>query len=114
MEINYRLRMKIKIWEVLQFKQSVNYTMAITLGNYENFMRTKMMGDAFKDIYAFYNSKKQATNIFKERAVRDLCSVLSYRHIKVQRIYFSKYLENMREKKYRIARARIIFIKIDA
>lgn len=72
--INYRIRMKIKILEVLQFKKSVNNTMALSMHNFEKMMRQKMMADAFKDITSFYLSKKHATDVFKKRSTLDAAS----------------------------------------
>jgi len=68
--------MKIKVWEVFQFKQSVNYTMARVMGNLETFMRTKILDDSFKDLKSFSKSKKLATTIFKRRASLDVMSLL--------------------------------------
>jgi len=65
---NYRVRMKYKVWEVLKWKQAVNYDMAKVVGHLEYFMRTKMMDDAFKDIKSYYKSKKLATKALKRRA----------------------------------------------
>lgn len=68
--------MKQAVFSVFQFKKSVNNTMAITLSNFERFMRTKMMDDAFKDVKSFAWSKKLATNILKRRATFDVYSWL--------------------------------------
>ena len=74
---NYRIRMKFKVWEVLQFKQNVNNTMARVMGNLEYFMRTKMLDDSFKAVKSFSTSKKLATAILKRRAAYDACGFLS-------------------------------------
>jgi hypothetical protein len=83
--------MKQAIWSALQFKKSVNNVMAITLGNLERFMRTKLCGDAFKDVKSFALSKKLATNILKRRATFDVYSFLCQRHEKVMRRKFCQF-----------------------
>jgi len=65
--------------------------MATVMHNLENFMRTKILDDSFKDIKSFYLSKKLATDVFKRRATFDVMSFLSERHIRKSRIYFNKY-----------------------
>ena len=97
--------MKTKIFEVLQFKKNVNNTMAISLHNFENFMRTKLVGDAFKDIKSFSKSKKLACICFKKRATLDIVSILTLRHEKVTRKYFGRYwfrIHNMKQRKNRL------------
>jgi hypothetical protein len=83
--------MKLAVFSVFQFKKNVNNTMAITLGNFERFMRTKILDDSFKDVKSFALSKKLATNILKRRATFDIYSFLSQRHEKVMRRKFGQY-----------------------
>lgn len=106
--------MKQKVWEVLIFKKSVNNTMALTMGNLENFMRTKLLDDAFKDIKSFSNSKKLACSMFKRRAVFDMCGFLTQRHYKINRMYFNRYWKKVFDKKQRIKRLKGIFGKINS
>lgn len=80
--------MKQAVFSVFQFKKNVNNTMAITLSNFERFMRTKMLDDSFKDIKSFAYSKKLATNILKRRATFDIYSILCQRNEKVLRRKF--------------------------
>jgi hypothetical protein len=87
----YRVRMKRTIFDVFVWKKSVNNTMAVVMHNLENFMRTKLLGDAFKDCKSFYLSKKLATNAFKRRASFDIMSILCQRHERVSRVKFCKY-----------------------
>ena len=65
--------------------------MAVVMGNLENFMRTKILDDSFKDVKSFYLSKKLATDVFKRRASYDIMSILPERHFVKSRIYFNKY-----------------------
>ena len=69
--------MKRTIFEVFVWKKSVNNTMALSLNMLERYMRTKLLGDAFKDCKSFYLSKKLATDRFKRRASYDIMSILS-------------------------------------
>ena len=102
------------IFEALQFKRATNFDMAKVMGNFERFMRTKIMGDAFKDVKSFYLSKKLATNTLKRRATYDAYSFLCQRHEKILRMYFHRYKFNVTNFDQRRSRARIIFIKINA
>jgi RecG-like helicase len=88
--------------------------MAITLSNFERFMRTKILDDAYKDIKSFAWSKKLATTILKRRATYDVCSWLCQRHEKVMRRKFCQYRFQVYNEKQRKARAKIIFGKINA
>lgn len=88
--------------------------MARSLGNYENFIRTKIMGDAFKDVKAFATSKHKATSIMKRRALWDMNSILTQRHEKVQRAYFYRLKLKIDDKRQRTARLKIIYGKINA
>jgi 3-dehydroquinate dehydratase len=106
--------MKLKIFEVFQFKKNVNNTMAISMHNFENFIRTKIVGDAFKDILSFSKSKKLACNVFKKRAILDIISILSLRHEKVTRKYFGRYWFRIHNMKQRKNRLRAIFGKFNS
>ena len=64
------------VFEMFQFKKGVNNTMAATMGNFEKFLRTKILDDSLKNIKSFYLSKKLATNTFKRRATFDAYSIL--------------------------------------
>jgi len=88
--------------------------MAIVLGNLENFMRTKILDDSFKDVKSFYLSKKLATSVFKRRASFDIMSILSERHVRKSRIYFNKYKFNVTNRQQRINRLKIIYGKFNA
>lgn len=111
---NYRIRMKIKVFEVFQFKKSVNNTMAICMSNFERMMRTKMMDDAFKDVKSFYLSKKYATAVFTERATLDIESLLRQRHFKIYRRYFNRYKFAVTDEAQRKKRLKAIFGKFNA
>ena len=82
--------------------------------NLENFMRTKILDDSFKDIKSFYLSKKLATNRFKRRASYDIMSILSERHIRKSRIYFNKYKFKVSDRHQRVMRLNIIYGKFNA
>lgn len=73
--------------------------MAIVMGNLENFMRTKMLDDSFKDIKSYSLSKKMATKVFKRRAAFDIESILSQRHEKITRMYFGRYRFKVSDRK---------------
>lgn len=77
---HYRIRMKAKVWEVLQFKQSVNYTMAITLSNLEYALRTRSLDYGFKSVVSYSTSKGLSTTKLKRRAAYDVMSQLTMRH----------------------------------
>lgn len=64
------------MWEVFQFKQNVNNTMATVVSNLENFMRTKILDDSLKNIVSFAKSKILATTVFKRRATHDIYSLI--------------------------------------
>lgn len=102
------------MWEVLQFKKSVNNTMALSMGNLEYFMRTKLLDDAFKDIKSFSNSKQLACKVFKRRATDDICSLLTQRHHKVMRMYLKLYWKKVYDKKQRQKRLKAIYGKINS
>lgn len=108
------IRVKKMIFEGLQWKRAINKDMAKVVGNLEYFMRTKMLDDSFKDIKSFYLSKKLATDRFKRRACYDIYSFLNQRHEKISRMYFHRYWHGVFDKKYRKARLKIIFGKINA
>lgn len=108
------LRIKIMIFEALQWKKAVNKDMAKVMGNLEYMMRTKMLDDSFKDVKSFYLSKKLATNIFKRRATYDCYSFLCQRHEKISRMYFHRFWHRIFDKKHRKARLKIIFGKINS
>lgn len=107
-------RLKLKVWEVFQFKQNVNNTMAVVVSNLENFMRTKILDDSLKNIVSFAKSKKLATSVFKRRATLDIYSMLCQRHIKVMRRRFHQLKFKVTNELQRKARAHIIFGKINA
>lgn len=73
----YSIRMKRTIFEVFIVKKSINNTMAIVMSNLERFMRTKLMGDAYKDVKSYAWSKRLATGVFKRRAAYDIMALLS-------------------------------------
>jgi hypothetical protein len=106
--------MKFKVWEVLKWKQAVNYDMAKVLGHLEYFMRTKMQGDAFKDIRSFYKSKKLATSVLKRRATLDVVSILTQRHETKLRMYFMRYRTNVFDIEQRKKRLKGIYGKINS
>ena len=108
------VRVKIMIFEALQWKRAVNKDMAKVMGNLEYFLRTKMLDDSFKDIKSFYLSKKLATNVFKRRATYDMYSFLNQRHEKISRMYFHRFWIRIFDKKHRKARLKIIFGKINS
>jgi hypothetical protein len=88
--------------------------MVVVLHNLENFMRTKILDDSFKDVKSFYLSKKLATNNFKRRATYDIMSILSERHIRKSRIYFNKYKFKVSDRRQRVMRLNIIYVKFNA
>lgn len=108
---NYRIRMKRKVFEVIQWKQAVNYDMAKAVGHLEYFMRTKMQDDAFKDIKSYSRSKKLATSVLKRRAALDTISILTQRHEWMTRAYFGRYKKHVFEIKQRQRRLKAIFGK---
>ena len=110
----YKIRIKRAIFEAFQWKKAVNNNMAIVMGNLENFMRTKILDDSFKDVKSFYLSKKLATNRFKRRASYDIMSILSERHIRKSRIYFNKYKFKVSDRHQRVSRLNIIYGKFNA
>ena len=111
---HYLIRMKLKVWEVLLFKKSVNNTMALCLSNFERMMRTKMMSDAFKDVKSFYMSKKHATGVFTKRSTLDALSILCQRHEKISRMYFNRHRHAVTDEAQRKKRIKAIFGKFNA
>lgn len=73
-EQNYAVRMKFKILEGLGWKKRVNNSMATVMHRFETFMRVKICGDAFKDVYSYYKSKKLSNTMLKRRSTHDVLS----------------------------------------
>ena len=65
--------------------------MSLVVSNFERSMRIKLLTDTWKNIQSFSRSKNLATTQNRRRAVLDVASMLSQRHIKLLRIYFSRY-----------------------
>lgn len=114
LEERKEVRIKRMIFEVFQFKKNVNNTMGVVMGNFEKFMRTKILDDSFKNVKSFYLSKKMATDTLKRRSTFDALSFLCQRHEKILRMFFNRYKHNVSNYDQRKARARIIFIKFNA
>ena len=106
--------MKRTIFEVFIVKKSINNTMAIVMSNLERFMRTKLMGDAYKDIKSYAWSKRLATGVFQRRAAYDIMAILSQRHEKMTRRYFARYRFKVSDRQQRISRLNIIFGKFNS
>ena len=83
--------MKTKILEKLREKKRANNRMALAMGRFESFMRAKISGDAFKDIYSFYRSKTLSNVTLKNRSAHDALSQLVLRHEKLERVYFMRF-----------------------
>lgn len=106
--------MKTKILEKLRWKKRVNNTMAAVMHRFEIFMRTKMCGDAFKDIYSFYRSKKLSNTTLKLRSTRDALSQLVLRHEKLSRRYLERWRKVVSDEAQRKRRLQAIFANMQA
>jgi hypothetical protein len=66
----------------------------VSLSNLENLMRTKIVGDSFKDVKAFSISKDLVTNNKKGKGKQELVQLIQNAYLKQLRMEFQKFQEN--------------------
>jgi len=66
----------------------------VSLSNLENLMRTKIVGDSFKDVKAFSISKGLVTNNKKGKGKQELVQLIQNAYLKQLRMEFQKFQEN--------------------